>query len=168
MKNLTFLLALLAVQSQLTTQKSSTALLISGTSVGRIAESVSSFAQSLLCSVIYLGLTAIALMAIFAWGALLGQLHSGTKTGPIKSISPKPVSRPLILLLFAGLSLAQCKIMTPNTAGEGCPASARLVHDKSPEYRAYDCECICISNNPQMPQYLPICKYCGRHMNPGF
>ncbi len=73
--------ALLAEQSPPGAQKASFVLLKFASSVRQSAEAANTFTQSLLCSVICLGLAAIAPGAIFVWGALLGQSQSGAKTG---------------------------------------------------------------------------------------
>ncbi len=169
MKKTAFSLALCAatlitVQSPLFAQQ--TELVQPGAlpSSGQAALSVPSFSQNLSDGVVYLGIAAFALWGLF----LLGSMSEAVKSGATARSAKTMVFRVSCLLVFASLSLAQCKVIPPADAGY-----SKITRTVGNEYGAsysqssfqHSCESVCAGQNTQAPRFIPVCKYCGRYMN---
>ncbi|MBL7776205.1 MAG: hypothetical protein JNK89_09395 [Saprospiraceae bacterium] len=169
MKKTAFSLALCAAtlitaQNPLLAQNLELGQLSGEPSSGQAVESALSIAQVLSDGVVYLGIAALALWGLF----LLGSMSEAVKPGATTRSAKTMVFRVSCLLVFASLSLAQCKVIPPADAGY-----SKITRTVGNEYGAsysqssfqHSCESVCAGQNTQAPRFIPVCKYCGRYMN---
>lgn len=162
-------IALLVAQSPLLAQSTELVQLSTGPSSGQTVESARSFSQNLSDGVIYLGIATLVLWGLF----FLASMAEAAKAGATTRVAQKMIFRSSCLLLFAGLSLTQCKVI-PGAYDAGYTQITKPVvgngysKGTADDRFGHDCQSTCAGQNTP-PYYFPcICKYCGRQMNRQF